>query len=137
MSFQKKFAIVIGVFAVLVIAWISIEFESGEVPFISVGELIENHDQFTQSRFRMGGNVDEGSISYSEDKLTVNFVLRQGEDLLPVTYLSAEIPDLFKDEAEVIVEGKYLDGVFQADNLMTKCASRYDEEANYQPLTEG
>ena len=127
MSFQKKFAIVIGVFAVLVIAWISIEFESGEVPFISVGELIENHDQFTQSRFRMGGNVDEGSISYSEDKLTVNFVLRQGEDLLPVTYLSAEIPDLFKDEAEVIVEGKYLDGVFQADNLMTKCASRYED----------
>ncbi|NQU68090.1 MAG: cytochrome c maturation protein CcmE [Candidatus Marinimicrobia bacterium] len=137
MSFQKKFAIVIGVFAVLVITWISIEFESGEVPFISVGELIENHDQFTQSRFRMGGNVEEGSISYSEDKLTVDFVLRQGEDLLPVTYISAEIPDLFKDDAEVIVEGKYLDGVFQADNLMTKCASRYDEEANYQPLTEG
>ncbi|MFQ6610970.1 MAG: cytochrome c maturation protein CcmE [Fidelibacterota bacterium] len=137
MSFQKKFAIVIGIFAVLVVVWISMEFDSGEVPFISVGELIENHDQFEQSRFRMGGNVDEGSIRYSEDKLTVNFVLRQGEDRLPVIYSSAEIPDLFKDEAEVIVEGEFHSGVFQADNLMTKCASRYEEEANYQPLKEG
>jgi len=137
MSFQKKFAIVIGLFALLVVGWISLEFESGEVPFISVGDLIDNHSRYTQSRFRMGGNVDEGSISFSEDKLTVSFVLRQGDDRLPVTYTSAEIPDLFKDEAEVIVEGKYREGVFQADNLMTKCASRYEEEANYKPITEG
>ncbi len=127
---------VIVVFALLVIGWISIEFESGEVPFVSVEDLLERHEQYTQDRFRMGGNVDEGSISFSEDRLTVNFVLRQGEDKLPVTYTSAEIPDLFKDGAEVIVEGAYENGVFYADNLMTKCASRYEEEANYQSISE-
>ena len=138
MTFQKKFALVIVVFGVLVAAWISVEFESEEVPFVSVGDLIEKHEQFTQDRFRLGGNVDDGSISYSEDKLTVHFELRQDEYLLPVSYTSAEIPDLFADGAEVIVEGSYENELFTADNLMTKCASRYDEEGQYQtPETEG
>ncbi len=138
MSFQKKFALVVVVFGVLVAAWISVEFKSEEVPFISVNDLLEKHDQFTQARFRLGGNVDDGSILYSDDKLTVSFLLKQDESLLPVNFTSAEIPDLFKDGAEVIVEGAYEEGVFHADNLMTKCASRYDEEGEYQtPEMEG
>ena len=42
----------------------------------------------------------------------------------------------FKDGAEVIVTGQYLDGIFYADELQTKCASRYEgdlrEESNYK-----
>jgi len=136
MSFQKKFALVVIVFGLLVVGWISVEFESKEVPFVSIEDLVNNRDQFTQDRFRMGGNVAEGSISWSEDRLTVSFDLQQGDVLLPVRYTSAEIPDLFKDGAEVIVEGAYQDGIFQADNLMTKCASRYEEEEKYIPITE-
>jgi len=56
---------------------------------------------------------------------------------MPVQHTSAAIPDLFKDGAEVIVEGKYDEGLFIADNLMTKCASRYEAEENYEsPVTE-
>ena len=44
-----------------------------------------------------------------------------------------------KDGAEVIVSGQYIDGVFFADELQTKCASRYEgdlrNENNYK-LTE-
>ena len=43
-------------------------------------------------------------------------------------------PDLFKDEAEVIVEGNYINGVFVADQLQTKCASRYEGELKEDPL---
>ena len=43
---------------------------------------------------------------------------------------------MFKDKAEVIVEGNYVDGIFIADQLQTKCASRYEgelkEETSYQ-----
>ena len=48
-------------------------------------------------------------------------------------------PDLFKDGAEVIVTGQYLNGTFYADELQTKCASRYEgdlrDESSYN-LTE-
>ena len=39
---------------------------------------------------------------------------------------------MFKDEAEVIVEGNYLGGKFSADQLQTKCASRYEGDLKDQ-----
>ena len=48
-------------------------------------------------------------------------------------------PDLFKDGAEVIVTGQYINGTFYADELQTKCASRYEgdlRDENAYNLTE-
>ena len=59
------------------------------------------------------------------DQLDLSFVLKQETEMLPVRYHKI-VPDMFGDGAEVIVEGYYIDGEFQADNLMTKCASRYE-----------
>ncbi len=52
---------------------------------------------------------------------------------LPVVYRSLETPDLFKDGAEVVVEGR-LEGhgdatVFVADNVMAKCPSKFQAQA--------
>ena len=53
-----------------------------------------------------------------------------------MTHYSAAVPDLYKDGSQVIVEGIYQNGVFEAENLMTKCASRYEEESNYEAMSE-
>jgi cytochrome c-type biogenesis protein CcmE len=52
---------------------------------------------------------------------------------LPVLYQSLETPDLFKDGAEVVVEGR-LEGsgaqaVLMADNVMAKCPSKFEAKA--------
>ncbi len=51
---------------------------------------------------------------------------------LPILYRSLETPDLFKDGAEVVVEGR-IDGegsqvVFLADNVLAKCPSKFQAE---------
>ena len=51
--------------------------------------------------------MHSGSIKYSEDKLTVKFIMNQGEHNLPVIYTSAALPDLFSDDADVIVAVSY------------------------------
>jgi cytochrome c-type biogenesis protein CcmE len=52
---------------------------------------------------------------------------------LPVLYLSLETPDLFKDGAEVVVEGRLEgsgdDAVLLADNVMAKCPSKFEAKA--------
>ena len=52
---------------------------------------------------------------------------------LPVLYRSLETPDLFKDGAEVVVEGRLdgrgLDAVLLADNVMAKCPSKFEAKA--------
>jgi len=54
-------------------------------------------------------------------------------DPLRVVYLSLETPDLFKDGAEVVVEGRIRghgnDAVFLADNVMAKCPSKFEAQA--------
>ena len=45
-----------------------------------------------------------------------------------MVYASLETPDLFKDGAEVVVEGElaYRDGSFHADNVLAKCPSKFE-----------
>jgi cytochrome c-type biogenesis protein CcmE len=98
--------------------------KDGWVYHVEVGKFIQNPELRTQ-RVRLVGQVREGGLEASPAKMVARFDL--GDDLasLPVVYRGA-IPDLFKAGSDVIVEGRMdAAGVFQADILMTKCASKY------------
>ena len=123
---SKKFGVVIGAIAIILVIWVVMGFEGNELPYVTIVELKDAASKRPSKRFRLGGNVEEGSILRSEsDQLDLYFVLNQETETLPVRYHKI-VPDMFGDGAEVIVEGYYIDGEFQADNLMTKCASRYE-----------
>ena len=111
----------------LVLGWIIIGSEREQVPYISIAELQENTDAWVPHRFRIGGLVEPGSIAYSDDRLSVSFMVVQGDRHLSVHY-NGLTPDLFMDSVEVILEGEYDEGILKADNLLTKCASRYAVE---------
>ena len=122
---RRKFVILIVAFSVITFGWITIGTGSEEVPYVSINELKRNGDQFHQNQFRLGGYVENGSISYMDDHLIVEFTLTQEESILPIRY-EGLTPDMFKDDAEVIVVGRMEEDIFVADQLMTKCASRYE-----------
>jgi cytochrome c-type biogenesis protein CcmE len=141
MNSNKKFTVMIsGVVAVVVfwIGWVSSnpKDEKAMATFISVEKLLNDK---INKRTKLGGLVKDGSIIISKTNyLDCSFVLKEGVTELNVKYDRTR-PDLFKDGAEVIVTGLYLDGTFYADELQTKCASRYEgdlrDESNYK-LTE-
>lgn len=122
---RTKFVVLIVVAAVVTMGWIVIGTGPEEVPYVSIEELHDGEGQWVQTRFRLGGLVEEGSISYSDDRLNVDFIITQDQDQLPVRYRGLT-PDMFSEGAEVIIEGQLEGEVFIADNLMTKCASRYE-----------
>jgi len=117
----------------LVFLWSYTEFNQNEVPFLTVTDLQFNKNKFEHKKFRIGGQVEENSISFSDDGLTVFFSLFDGERSINVEYRSAALPSLFEENANVLVEGKIKHkNQIIASNLMTKCASRYDEENIYK-----
>ena len=124
-SQRRKFVILIVVVSLITFGWITVGTGTEEVPYVSIEELLEKQGTWKQDRFRMGGLVKEGSIAYSSDRLHVEFTIFQDDDRLSVHYTGLT-PDMFRDGAEVIIEGQFHEGVFLADNLMTKCASRYE-----------
>ena len=76
-------------------------------------------------RLRVAGNVEPGSIK--RQGTHVEFALQEQGRLLPVVYQGSEAPpDTFKDDAQALAEGSYgRDGVFHANKLQAKCASKY------------
>ena len=134
---NKIFSLIVGVLSVVLfwIGWVSMNpsDKKAMARFISVESLVNNE---ISTRTKLGGIVKEGSIEISKsNQLDCFFVLKEGSAELAVNY-SKTRPDLFKDGAEVIVTGEYRDGIFVADELQTKCASRYEgdlrEESNYK-----
>ncbi|KLE35312.1 cytochrome c maturation protein CcmE [Aurantiacibacter luteus] len=76
---------------------------------------------------RLGGMVEEGSLTTAADGVTVTFVVQDGEGRVPVTFTGI-LPDLFVEGSGVVAEGSMdASGTFVATNLLAK----HDE--NYMP----
>jgi cytochrome c-type biogenesis protein CcmE len=87
---------------------------------------------------RVHGYVATGSIERDLETRSIRFAVVQepphaagatlaGADSLTVVYGTLDAPDMFKDGAEVVVEGRMGgDAVFVADNVMAKCPSKFE-----------
>ncbi|MCH8266975.1 MAG: cytochrome c maturation protein CcmE [Acidobacteria bacterium] len=93
--------------------------------YVTVDELQEMSDAYDR-RYRVAGNVAVGSIRRSERR--VEFQLEQNGKLLQVVYTGTEpLPDTLQDRAEAIAHGRYQrDGIFHAETVQAKCASKYE-----------
>lgn len=75
--------------------------------------------------FRIGGLVEDGSIVRGEGK-TIRFSVTDGGGSVPVTYTGV-LPDLFSENEGMVGTGSYINGVFEATEILAK----HDEE--YMP----
>lgn len=104
---------------------------SGWVYFVSVDQFVADSDA-GHHRARIHGTVAPDA-DIQPAHLFASFTLAGAAASIPVEYHGA-IPDLFQPGREVVVEG-ILDthGVLQADVLMTKCASKYEDKTEHPP----
>ena len=80
------------------------------------------------SNCRIYGKVKPDSVVRASSGLGVSFDVTDGRQSVPVVY-AKEIPDTFKENGDVVVEGKLdASGRFQAHHLLAKCPSKYESE---------
>ena len=75
--------------------------------------------------FRIGGLVEEGSIVRGQGEV-VTFVVTDGGASVPVSFAGV-LPDLFAENQGMVGTGNYVNGVFEASEILAK----HDEE--YMP----
>lgn len=124
---QRRLSLIAGAGAVLAIAvgLIAYALTDKIVFFRSPTDVAQMKVQ-PGARFRLGGLVENASITKSEGQKT-SFRVTDGAQSVTVNYVGI-LPDLFKEGQGVVAEGVLqTDGVFKADTVLAK----HDE--NYMP----
>ncbi len=122
---HKRIAIVAGGVAVVAIAATLVlrAFQSNLVFFYSPSQIASQEAPLART-FRLGGLVVQGSVK--RDGVKVNFEVTDTAKTVPVRF-EGILPDLFKEGKGVVAQGKLVDGVFVAKEVLAK----HDE--NYMP----
>jgi cytochrome c-type biogenesis protein CcmE len=128
----------IGIAAAIIvgtIGWLAYSgYGANKSYYVTIAELGGMGDKAYHSQLRVEGFVQPGSIE--QNGTHVDFVLNEFESHSPkaasgrqlkVTYKGSEPPpDTFKDDSQALAAGSYgRDGVFHANVLQAKCASKY------------
>jgi cytochrome c-type biogenesis protein CcmE len=119
-------------------------------------QYFQNLDEFmatapppTDVGLRVHGYVANASIERDLEGKEVRFRVQNepphaagdSDQTLSVVYASLETPDLFKDGAEVVVEGHMSPAdsghVFVAENVMAKCPSKFEAKLAGEQSPEG
>jgi cytochrome c-type biogenesis protein CcmE len=100
--------------------------QQGWVYYVPVDQYVKDAAQ-QKHRVRLMGRVATDGLVVEAAQLRARFALEAKGARLPVNY-HGTIPDLFKADVDVVVEGKLNPAThtFDADVLLTKCASKYD-----------
>jgi len=73
--------------------------------------------------FRIGGLVEEGSIIRGKGE-TIRFSVTDGGASVPVTFTGV-LPDLFSENEGMVGTGSYVNGVFEATEILAKHDETY------------
>ncbi|WP_375228016.1 cytochrome c maturation protein CcmE [Roseobacter sp. S98] len=73
--------------------------------------------------FRIGGLVEEGSLKRGQGE-TIRFSVTDGGAVVPVTYTGV-LPDLFEENQGMVGTGRYINGVFEASEILAKHDETY------------
>jgi len=93
--------------------------------YVTIKELRDMGDGAYTKHLRVAGFVKPGSIKQSGTH--AEFILLENGQQLAVSYKGSEPPpDTFKDNSQALAIGDMgKDGVFRANQLQAKCASKY------------
>lgn len=121
---KRRIQIVIltAVALVISITLIGIAFQDGINFFRAPSEVIAEPPGPNEV-FRIGGLVVEGSIVRGESE-QIRFSVTDGGATVPVVYTGV-LPDLFSENEGMVGTGRYIDGVFEASEILAKHDETY------------
>ncbi|HHI69841.1 MAG TPA: cytochrome c maturation protein CcmE [Rhodobacteraceae bacterium] len=118
---------------VIIVAFVALAVSTGLIGYAmrdginlykSPSQIVEDTPPPTQV-LRVGGLIEEGTLKRGQGE-TITFSITDGGASIKASYTGV-LPDLFKEGQGTVATGRYVDGVFQATEILAK----HDE--NYMP----
>ena len=128
MSSTMKFVIGGVVVAVVIGVLIATSFSGSTSDYLTVAEVRAlGPDQTRDSR--VAGEIVPNTVEWNTRELHLTFEVEDDTGQLAISYYGPQ-PDMLVDAVEAVVVGKYdpTAKVFEAEELLMKCPSKYEEE---------
>jgi len=121
---RRRVQVIIVAFVALALstALIGYAMRDGINFFRAPSQIVEEPPAPTET-FRLGGLVEEGTLIRGQGE-TVTFSVTDGGASIQVAYKGV-LPDLFEEGQGMVGTGKYIDGVFQASEILAKHDETY------------
>ena len=124
---RSKF-IIGGAIIVLALGYLIVSSIGGSTAYYLTVEEVKAQGPLERT-VRVAGTVIGETIEWNAQELMLKFKIADDSGSLAVIY-SGPRPDMLRDDAEAVVEGRYIEGEsFEANNLLLKCPSKYEEAA--------
>jgi cytochrome c-type biogenesis protein CcmE len=128
MSSTMKFLIGGVVVAAVIGVLIATSFSGSTSDYLSIAQAkVLGADQTRNSR--VAGEIVPDSVQYSTRDVLLTFQIRDDTGTLDISYHGPQ-PDMLVDAVEAVAIGKYnpQTQAFDADELLMKCPSKYEEK---------
>ena len=128
---QLKFivggVVVLGLIVYLIFSAV----QSAGAYYREVHEVLVQKTTLTGKMLRVSGNIVPESITYDSAKLDLNFKISDPTDAnqqIPVYFHGVKPDQMDREGSSAIIDGSLRpDGTVNADQLMLKCPSRYEQ----------
>lgn len=128
MSPTIKFVIGGVVVVAVIVVLIAVSFSGSTSDYLTVAEVkAMGPDQTRDSR--VAGAIVPDTVEWETRDLHLTFQIEDGTGTLPISFHGPQ-PDMLVDAVEAVVVGKYdpAADVFEAEELLMKCPSKYEEK---------
>ncbi|MAR76307.1 MAG: cytochrome c maturation protein CcmE [Rhizobiales bacterium] len=113
----------------LAVALVLIALDENIIYFYSPSEVNQSE---AATLLRVGGLVKDGSLKKDSD-LGIKFIIEDNIAEVSVIY-NGILPDLFREGQGVIAEGKFIDNLFIANEIVAKHDENYMPKEVYESL---
>ena len=122
---NKKLKWIIGSVVIVVFAAIAFySFQASLNPYVSLAEAAE-----TTRQVQVIGHInDPATIGFNQQSGSLEFIFTDDAGSSAKVEYAGPKPDNLEHADNVVVVGKYLEGVFVAQKLLVKCPSKYEQE---------
>jgi cytochrome c-type biogenesis protein CcmE len=93
--------------------------------FYNADEAVERRDELGDTRFRLQGTVEPGTVDTTDDGVTFQVVFNDVE--VDVTH-QGDPPELFQPDIPVVLEGNWEGETFASDRILVKHSSEYEAD---------
>jgi cytochrome c-type biogenesis protein CcmE len=119
---KSKYLIGIAIILVFLV-FAGVNFQQSLTPYVSLETAMKKG-----TTVQIKGARVAGSEMYDFENKSFRFQMSDGaEAVFPVIYRGVK-PSNFEHAKEVVAKGRFRNGVFEADEILIKCPSKYEAE---------